>query len=197
MTIAKGSPMLADDINNLTFFPKGTILTFSSEAWNSTSTAFREIWKICNTDNHASDNTIPDLTNKFLRGGTSSGATGTGQKTLSVSELPSHSHPSGTLAVASSGAHTHDVTDPGHKHKISIGSRNGANKSVSDGGTLDNYYAGIMASVIEKAETGISINNTNSAHSHSLSGAIGSTGSGDEFDIIPAFYTVIYIIKVT
>ena len=76
MTIATGQPMLAADILDLTFFPKGTILTFSSTAWSATSANFKTIWKICNAANHAADANVPDLTNKFLRGAESSGTNG-------------------------------------------------------------------------------------------------------------------------
>ena len=164
MVIAKGSPMLADDINNLTFFPKGTILTFSSDAWSATSAEFKEIWKKCDGNNGVKVNnmTIPDLRNKFLRGGESSGVTGNGKKILSEDELP---------------AHTHGVNDPGHGHTTNavyfvytapgfVGSSSGWNT---------------VTGAVDSSATNISIK---------------STGSSQEFDIIPAFYTVIYIIKV-
>ncbi|MDR1453508.1 MAG: hypothetical protein LBJ25_06005 [Candidatus Margulisbacteria bacterium] len=61
MTIAKGKPMVADDILNLAFFPKGTILIYTSDAWNNSPTVtFKDIWKICDGNNGT-----PDLTNKF------------------------------------------------------------------------------------------------------------------------------------
>ena len=94
MTIATGERMFASDINNLTFFPKGTILAFSSEAWNATSAEFKDIWKICNGQNGT-----PNLVGKFLRGGENSNFTtpqGADNQTLTV-PLPKHSH-----------KHTHD-----------------------------------------------------------------------------------------
>ena len=192
MAIKTGEKMVATDITDLTFFPKGTILTFSSEAWDSTSAEFKEIWKICNASNHEANPAIPDLTDKFLRGAESSGATGDGKKTLSVSELPEHNHPNGTLA-ASGGEHTHGVNDPGHSHPCPAHHDEAANNSANFtwGGSpaSTNLYTGSKT-------TGITVKTDNSAHSHSISGAIGDTGSGAEFDVIPAFYTVIYIMKV-
>jgi hypothetical protein len=88
--VEQGERLVATDITDLTFFPKGTILTFSSEAWSATSAAFKTIWKICNGQNGT-----PDLRNKFLRGGDNSGAAGGADSqtvTLTVDNLPSHKH---------------------------------------------------------------------------------------------------------
>ena len=161
MVIAKGSPMLAEDINNLTFFPKGTILTFSSTAWNATSAEFKNIWKICNAANHTADNTIPDLTDKFLRGGTSSGATGGGKKQLSADELPSH---------------THTITDNGHTHTTPSYDEAGIG-GIATGA----YKESDMSGQTNSSKTGIQIS---------------SYFKNNMFDIIPAYYTVIYIVKV-
>ncbi|MDR1114431.1 MAG: hypothetical protein LBL50_05010 [Candidatus Margulisbacteria bacterium] len=138
MTIERGQPMLATDILNLTFFPKGAILIFSSAAWGATSAEFKTIWKICNAANHATDQTIPDLTNKFLRGADSSGAEGGADSrdvTLQTDNLPSHNHEAtglsldglstSGLSVDYGGAHGHSgsgVTTSdsgGHTHSVS------------------------------------------------------------------------------
>ena len=144
-------------LSNLVFFPKGTILTFNSDAWNGASAAFKNIWKVCN-----GQNSTPDLRNKFLRGGESSGATGTGKKTLSQSELP---------------AHTHGVNDPGHSH------------------TTNASLVSAFATFPQAAVTGYIVSNA-SISSSVTNISIESAGNGQEFDIIPAFYTVIYIMKV-
>lgn len=41
---------------------------------------------------------------------------GAQQITLDTTMIPAHAHAVGTLATASNGAHTHDITDPGHVH---------------------------------------------------------------------------------
>jgi hypothetical protein len=117
--------MYASDILNLTFFPKGAILTFSSAAWSATSAEFKNIWKICNAANHAIDANIPDLTNRFLRGGeTSDFTTGGGADSRSVTlqtvNLPSHSHGATGLSLgglslsglqaSEGGSHYHTLT---------------------------------------------------------------------------------------
>ncbi|GBR75177.1 hypothetical protein NO1_2211 [Candidatus Termititenax aidoneus] len=55
---------LLNSLSTLSFFPKGTILTFSATAWDESSTEFKKVWKICN----GADGT-PNLVGKFLRGG--------------------------------------------------------------------------------------------------------------------------------
>jgi hypothetical protein len=90
--VKSGERLVATDITNLTFFPKGTILIFSSEAWNATSAEFKSIWKICNGQNGT-----PNLVDKFLRGAESSNFTTPGgadsqSVRLTVNNLPSHNH---------------------------------------------------------------------------------------------------------
>jgi hypothetical protein len=132
--------MLASDINNLTFFPKGTILTFSTTAWGATSAEFKTIWKICNAANHAEDTAIPDLTDKFLRGAASPDTTGgadSSSVSIAAANLPVHSHGAGTLSVSgltiggitvdNAAAHSHTLSctaaDAGsHSHTFSAGS---------------------------------------------------------------------------
>ena len=135
MVIVKGSPMLADDINNLTFFPKGTILTFSSDAWNATGEKFKEIWKICDGQNGT-----PRLIDKFLRGGESSGETG-GSATVSLTKenLPKHEH---------------EITDPGHTHTVST------ILPVGNSGCGATYGTSTSSLATSSAQTGIKVKDT-------------------------------------
>jgi hypothetical protein len=96
MTIKTGEKMYASDILNLTFFPKGTILTFSTEAWNNaTNPGFKDIWKICDGQNGT-----PNLVNMFLRGAGSSGTIGGADSVaLTANNLPSHNHGATGLSV--------------------------------------------------------------------------------------------------
>jgi hypothetical protein len=148
--IVRGEPLLASDINDLTFFPKGTILTFSSTAWSATSAEFKTIWKICNAANHSVDAFIPDLTNKFLRGAESSGAIGGADNQsvpITTANLPAHSHGAGTLAISklsTSGLSVSDQSirglkidsDGKHEHTLSGGVvSDGAHEHTLTGGT--------------------------------------------------------------
>jgi hypothetical protein len=171
--IKSGERLVATDITDLTFFPKGTILIFSSEAWGKTSANFKNIWKICDGTNGT-----PDLVDKFLRGSTASGVTGGGTAALSEANLPSHTH--GVSGSAqSAGNHTHTL-------------------SVNTGGNPDgwgdygrSYWSNIWSSSDPST-------NSAGAHTHTISGtaAANTTHTAAPFDVVPKYYTVIYIMKV-
>jgi hypothetical protein len=170
MTIKRGEPLLATDITDLTFFPKGTILTFSSEAWSATGTEFKSIWKICNGQNGT-----PNLVNKFLRGAESSGNVNSqnGTMTLETKHLP---------------AHKHSITDKEHGHTI-YNTQTGNNdvvwieKAGSSHRMSETGSVGRGTLYIKPSGTGITETND-------------SINGGESFDVIPDYYTVIYIIKV-
>jgi hypothetical protein len=150
--------------------------------------------------------TLPDLSDeRFIQGSTASGTTGgANTKTLTTTELPSHTHSinhdHGAFDTASGGAHTHTITDPGHFHSIGplfrdsgLGDNNtpprGSNSPIQGFTNTDSKT------------TGISINSTNSAHVHSIdvpnfTGTSGSTGSGTAFDIRPKYFNVVYVMRV-
>ncbi|MDR1114018.1 MAG: hypothetical protein LBL50_02885 [Candidatus Margulisbacteria bacterium] len=181
MTIAKGQSMLASDILNLTFFPKGAILIFNGADYLSLD---QNIWKICDGKNGT-----PNLINKFLRGSTDSGATDGADSrnvTLTTAHLPSHSHAATGLSlsglslsglkatsngahehvltgkVSSAGSHGHGITDPGHTHTTS---------SEDNAGGFGTYEIGGGAgtvSYLSTNKTGITIN-SDGAHEHSFS----------------------------
>jgi microcystin-dependent protein len=203
MTIQQGEKMYAADILNLTFFPKGALLIFSSAAWSATSAEFKNIWKVCNAANHAIDGFVPDLTNKFLRGAESSGATGgsnsgSANVTLTATSLPAHSHPlSGTTLTTSSesqghthtvtavgsisgnGTHTHsvaDVYDPGHSHSFTGYDEDGGARGICGvaSGNIGNPEA--SSGRVNSDRTGISITGGGN-HTHAFSGG-SATSSG-------------------
>ncbi|MDR1453866.1 MAG: hypothetical protein LBJ25_07850 [Candidatus Margulisbacteria bacterium] len=178
MTIATGKPMLASDILNLTFFPKGAILTFSSTAWGATSAEFKNIWKVCNKANHDADLFVPDLTDKFLRGAESSDFTtalgaDSQRVPLTSAHLPEHKHevkalPVGSLvtsglSIDTGGGHTHTgtgTTNPGsggHAHGVSGSTGNPSNTLTCDtpyfqmdyGRKTSNNTSGIITSTTQ------------------------------------------------
>jgi hypothetical protein len=69
MTIARGERIRASDFNNLTFFPKGTIMVYDGALWDRVGGI--PGWAICNGQN----GTI-NLTDKFIRGGSVARQTG-------------------------------------------------------------------------------------------------------------------------
>jgi hypothetical protein len=249
MTIKTGEKMYASDILNLTFFPKGAILTFSSAAWSATSAEFKNIWKVCNAANHAADPTIPDLTNVFLRGAESSGATGgADSQSVTAAQLPAHNHAAGELSLgrlsadglkATGGSHDHTLSgrttekgnhghgfsDPGHSHPVSTSGRHGSVNKASNPTAAwdygDVFWSAQSTVTSGHKSTGITFRG-DGAHDHSLSsdskaastshehtvtgsvsggsisGSTANAGSNSALVIntVPAYYTVIYIIKV-
>lgn len=149
-------------------FPKGTILMF-----NGTSSEIPECWAICDGTNGT-----PNLIDKFVKGGSSSGATGGElEVTLTKENLPAHTHTvqSGTVTTSSAGLHRH-----------SIGYTNG------DLGDNANNRNNILGS--STTYTGYDGQHT---HTVDLSKITLSTeGEGKPIKIEPPYYTLIYIMKI-
>ncbi|MDR2428175.1 MAG: hypothetical protein LBD62_00015 [Candidatus Margulisbacteria bacterium] len=200
--VKSGERLLATDITDLTFFPKGTILTFSSIAWGATSAEFKTIWKVCNAANHAVDNFIPDLTGKFLRGAESSGtAGGADSQSVTAAQLPEHNHGATGLSVGNlstdglsinqSGGHAHTVSgSTGNKtlegkfstYVITDGATNSGINIDFASGILSRDYSGNVLNDPAYGERktnisgckGVSINAT---HSHDVNINITESGS--------------------
>ncbi|MDR1997184.1 MAG: hypothetical protein LBQ83_02530, partial [Candidatus Margulisbacteria bacterium] len=135
MVIAKGQPMLAQDIIDLknglqasidnlgimTILPVGTILMYDGTGWSDNYTI--PGWYACNKANADAGRT-PNLQDKFIMGSTAKGGTGgSNSVTLATGNLPVHSHALSGLTVSSSGAHSHTVTGTvesggGHTHQV-------------------------------------------------------------------------------
>ena len=95
---------------------------------------------------------------------------------LSVAQLPSHGHGAGTLSAQEAGTHTHSYTYD----------------SVTENGTdfsgSGNRIAGDVSS--ESATT-----QSAGAHTHTVGGTTGVTGSGAEHENRPPYYALCYIMK--
>jgi hypothetical protein len=171
--VESGQRLVATDITDLTFFPKGTILMFSSEAWSETTAAFKTIWKICNGQGGT-----PNLVNKFLRGGANSDFTNGGgadnqSVTLSLNNLPSHKH-----------RHTHDTH---------TGSGEGFHGGQSDASGVISFQSTSKSFNAVSWMYGPGKMVINAPHSYDETPA----GGGQPFTVntLPAYYTVIYIMK--
>jgi microcystin-dependent protein len=93
--------------------------------------------------------------------------------TLATSDIPSHTHAAGTLATASSGAHTHTVP---FERLLGFGFVSGGGTAVWDDGS-------------------VSTNTSSSgAHTHTMTGSTGSTGSGGAHNNLPPGIVCNYII---
>lgn len=164
----------------LPVIPSGVILM-----WSGSVGTIPSGWVICDGTSGT-----PDLRGRFVLGAGdaySVGATG-GQE--SITDVPEHTH-ANTFAVASDGAHTHSVTDPGHAHGYNDEGWGGGPSQVSSGsGTL---YDTSQADTTDSATTGISIV-SGGAHTHTLTGAITEFGEAS-VDIRPPYYALCYIMK--
>ncbi len=125
--------------------------------------------------------TLPNLTDGFLRGSSTFNSTraGTDSVTLTQNELPSHTH-SASASIASVGDHTHTFVQSSVQY-YNEGNYNGAQSKQT------------QACVFDKQSTV----NTGSggSHTHSATVSITSTGTGAAFNILPGYYSVVYIIK--
>ena len=160
--------------------------------------------------------TPPDLRSKFLHGthvssilGTVSGST---SKTITVENLPAHSHGVNDPGHNHSGwtgqhnhsiwdpGHTHGVTDPGHTHKYNTKtgdpSQSGSHTPCWYGNRDADTTLSYTGITINGAYTSVSINNNAASIPSGGTGiTTQNTGSGTSLDIMPPYFTVNYIIK--
>ncbi|CAF4430130.1 unnamed protein product [Rotaria socialis] len=145
---------------------------------------------------------LPDFRSQFPLGANETNDThlamgGSASHTITVTELPAHTHDQGTLLTQTDGAHTHGYSDPGHSH---TGATTGVWIPTYGYGipwtgqwgftALSNHLHGIYADV-----TGITIQSSGS-HTHIISGSTGSEGQGQPINALPPYQTVHYIIRV-
>ena len=166
---------------NINSFPAGGIIM-----WSGTVANIPSGWNLCDGTNGT-----PNLVNRFIVGSASdSGGThdigdtgGANSLTLTEAQLPSHTHGAGTLATSSAGDHNHgngeacDVTS-----EAMYGTKSGPTV-----GRVDQSQA--------ESKNQQAITETAGAHTHSIKGSTGSTGSGSSIDNRPAYYALAFIMK--
>lgn len=158
--------------------------------WSGSLATIPTGWALCDGQSGR-----PDLRNRFIVGAGDSytvGATG-GANSVSLIEdnIPSHSHNfSGSGSATSAGSHTHNVTDPGHNHTYQ------AQDQPLIASTGGSYSLSSTTTNTGTATTGISIQSAGShTHTISVSGVVGSTGSGTAHENRPPYYALAFIIK--
>lgn len=120
---------------------------------------------------------LPDLRGEFIRGFDDGRAVDSGRTfgTAQAAAMLNHTH-SGTT-TSGEGTHNHTITDTGHSHMQSS-----ATNPVNYGGPW--YGSAVTGNgpvvYTEGATTGISINTTNSAHTHTMTTGNPSTGGNTE-----------------
>lgn len=197
--------------------PPGTILLYSGNLTSLPNKTHR--WLFCNgsavsrttykdlfdvigiTHGAGNGNTtfnLPDFQARFPMGsnGGSLTAGGASSHTLTVAEIPAHSHSSGTLQTLTAGAHLHSISDPGHNHGGSTGSSSYSSGTfamdANTGGAGDDN--GVHSHSISTDYTSISILSAGD-HTHTVQGSTDSVGGNQPFDMIPPYQSIHYIIR--
>ncbi len=185
------------------YLPVGAVMLYSGTA-ASISTVWGANWALCNGQNGT-----PNLTDRFVIGAGGSyvpGATGgTTTYTLSVANMPVHSHgvsdPGHGHGVADPG-HSHGVYDPGHQHSMpkNASAQAGSDNNGMPIGTDQPYYStGRNPLPTNVSGTGISIYGSGTGIGIYGSGtgiSINNNGSGQAFTVIPPYYALCYVMKV-
>lgn len=175
-----------------TVVPTGTMIDFAGPEANIpvgylkcgqtvSRTAFANLFSVIGTTwgvgNGSTTFDLPpqNIFNKGIGTAQAVGDTGgSSSVTLSVGQLPAHSHP-----VTDPG-HDHAITDPGHRHASVV------SDSINTTGT---NAGAIQAGNTSSATTGISVN------LHSTGLTVGNTGSGTAVTILPPYGVFLKIIK--
>ena len=163
--------LLADSLGTAS---TGTVPIGGIILWSGSTGTIPTGWALCNGSNGT-----PNLQDRFVVGagsGYAVDATG-GSNTASIetTNLPSHTHGSGSYSASDAGAHTHPYS--AHTNTTSLDNDEGNSCVYPSWNGLHTGSAG--------------------AHNHSISGTSGSTGSATPFDIIPKYYALAFIQRIS
>ena len=190
--------------------------------WNSTVASIPSGWVLCDGNNNT-----PDLRNRFIVGAGTGGSYSPGNTggaasvTLSVAQMPSHSHSTNSHAHSFSGNtayfdinHTHGFSGSNtHNHSFTGVGGNDHNDSQrnavvmrNDNTSVHNKFTSSGNTGVQNATITISGNtggtSANSNHRHSFSGTTGgeapntnNDGGGQSHENRPPYYALCYIMK--
>jgi microcystin-dependent protein len=138
-------------------------------------------WHVCD----GTDGT-PNLSDRFVVGSGSTFSTGetggSSSQAVAVANLPSHGH-SFNGSTSSTGSHVHKFLGP------ILGQRK-AGYLLLPGGTqvvVDVFFEGLPDEIDTTAA---------GTHTHSFSGTTNAVGSGQNFSILPPYYTLVFLMYI-
>lgn len=179
--------------------------------WSGSIASIPAGWALCDGTSGT-----PNLQNRFVVGAGDTYAVdatgGANTVTLSTSQIPSHTHGSGSLSTASDGAHNHSwsgtTSTRDLEGRLASGGGRGAfsnteNTGVfSQGYTADDLSSGTALTAYRYVDFNATHNHTVSGttsttgnHTHNISGSTSSTGSGGSHENRPPYYALAYIMK--
>lgn len=198
--VVKVNKKLVDN-NGVTYdaLPVGTILMYNGEEWDTKTLPG---WYICDGNNGT-----PDLLGRFVMGSTTTTNPkgedkrkgGSNMLELEQKHLPAHEH---DIDISTS---TNE--DGQHRHALKDFLKTANIQGNSSSGTTFTRFSFSYENTPELSRNQIgydfaefyhTIMDSQNEHSHKIdySGKSGSTGSNEEFDNRPSYYSVIYIMKV-
>ena len=191
--IADGAVTQAKINSAVIFTPVGTVITYAGSSaptgyliCNGTAisrTTYAALFAIIGTTYGAGDGSstfnLPNLQEKFIVGSSSNtgynlaDTGGAAEVTLSVNQIPSHTHNDGSLGTSTAGNHNHTYTAFG-------------------GGT-----SGTVPALRFDGGGGVDFNtSSHNGHNHDVTGNTGSTGGGQAHENRPPYMALLTCIKI-
>lgn len=205
---------LNSTVSGLVLVPIGGIIM-----WSGAIVDIPAGWALCDGSNGT-----PNLRDRFVVGAGGAYAVGnTGgldTVTLTSGQIPSHTHPAGTLATSSAGDHAHSVSGSTSFHSAQADLRY---PRLRGGGQNTAQASGSMVTVHTSGFSGISSfdgnnstnndgmrtfldashshsfsgsSNTTGAHAHGMTGSTGAAGSGGSHENRPPYYALALIMRI-
>ena len=193
LTIADGAVTQAKINSAVIFTPVGTVITYAGSSaptgyliCNGTAisrTTYAALFAIIGTTYGAGDGSstfnLPNLQEKFIVGSSSNtgynlaDTGGAAEVTLSVNQIPSHTHNDGSLGTSTAGSHNHTYTAYG-------GGTSGTVPALRfDGGGAVDFNT-----------------SSHNGHNHDVTGNTGSTGGGQAHENRPPYMALLTCIKI-